>query len=533
MQADLIIRNGTLIDGTGAEAFNGDLAVSNGVIEIVGDASEFGSETIWDATGKVVCPGFIDIHSHSDFTLLANRNAESGIRQGITTVVTGNCGHGPAPAHDCALAKGNTLGFNEGWGVDFSWHSFDEYLATLFTPGVAINTAPLVPHGTVRLAIMGYADRPATKREIADMQALVDDAMSAGAAGFSTGLEYSPGQYATRDELIALSEPAAKRGGFYASHIRNRGDTFVEAVEEALGIARDAGLPAQLSHLAPRPYADPGAFDQVLERIYDARDREGMRIGIDTFPDRWGPGPVVTLLPPWVYEGPHGDVLARLNAGDTADRCRPYVSSPDNYLLRLGGFECFYLTCSKAHPEMVGKSFADIAAHFGLDYTDTIMKLVLDDEEDFYNVMLRHIYADAADLDRLLAQPICSLESDGAVAAPYGVLENFVMNRSSYCYTVRFLGEYVTDRGLFTLEEGIRKMTSLPADSAGLGDRGRLRAGHAADIVVFDPGSMTDNSTDSNPRAHPDGIELVLVNGEVVLADGRHTGALPGRRLPA
>ena len=522
-----------VIDGSGAAAFRGDLAVRDGLIEVVGDTTELDSDTVWDASGKYVCPGFIDIHSHSDFTLLANRNAESGIRQGITTVVTGNCGHGPAPAHDCALAKGNTLGFNEGWGVDFSWRTFDEYLATLFSPGVAINAAPLVPHGTVRLAVMGYDDRPATKREIAEMQALVDDAMSAGAAGFSTGLEYSPGQYATREELVALAKPAAKRGGFYASHIRNRGDTFVEAVEEALDIAREAGLPAQLSHLAPRPYANPGAFDRVLARIYEARDREGLQVGVDTFPDRWGPGPVVTVLPPWVYEGPHDDVLERLNAADTAERCRPYVDSPDNYLLRLGGFENFFLTCSKAHPELVGMHFDDIAAHFGLDHTDTILKLVLDDEEDFYNVMLRHIYADPADLDRLLAQPICSLESDGAIAAPYGALENFVMNRSSYCYTVRFLGEYVSERGLFTLEEGVRKMTSLPADSACLADRGRLRKGHAADIVVFDPDALADHSTDNQPQAHPDGIELVVVNGEIVLADDRHTGALPGQRLPA
>lgn len=532
MQAELIIRNGQVVDGTGVPAFAADVVVIDGKIELVGDAAGFEADVDWDAAGKTVCPGFIDIHSHSDFTLVANRNAESGVRQGITTVVTGNCGHGPAPAPHKELAKGNTLGFNESWGVDFSWNSFADYLDVLFSPGVAINTAPLVPHGTVRLAVMGYADGLPNKRELANMKSLVTEAMTAGAAGFSTGLEYSPGQYADERELVELSRVAAKYGRIYASHIRNRGDTFVEAVGEAVNIAREAGLAAQLSHLAPRPYASPTAFGQVLELIYKARDTEGMQIGIDTFPDLWGPGPVVAMLPPWVYEGPRERILENLHDSTVAERCRAYIDSPDNYLLRLGGFEKFFLTYSKAHPELMGKSFAEIASYFRLDNTDTIFKLLLDDGDDFYNVMLRHIYATEADLNRLLQQPICSLESDGAFAATYGTLSEFVMNRSSYCYTVRFLEEFVREKKLFSLEEAIRKMTSLPADSAKLGNRGRVTTGNAADLLVVDLGSISDDSSDVKPQAHPQGIELVVVNGEVVLRDGKHTGALPGQRLP-
>jgi N-acyl-D-aspartate/D-glutamate deacylase len=517
--AELIIRNGQVVDGSGAPAFHGDVVIDDGRIELVGDASAVEAENEWDANGMTVCPGFIDIHSHSDFTLIANRNAESGIRQGITTVVTGNCGHGPAPAPVKELAKGNTIGYNANWGLDFTWNSFEEYMEALFSPGVAINTAPLVPHGTVRLAVMGYDNRPATKREIASMKSLVADAMAGGAAGFSTGLEYSPGQYANEEELVALSSAAAKHGRIYASHIRKN-------------IARKAGLAAQLSHLAPRPYARADAFDQVLEMIYEARDTEGLAVGIDTFPDKWGPGPVVTLLPPWVYEGPREQVLSTLNSPGTVKKCRAYVDSPDNYLLRLGGFENFFLTYSKAHPELVEKSFADIAAQLGLDYTDTIFRLLLDDGDDFYNVMLRHIYATDEDLDRLLQQPICSLESDGAVAASYGHLKDFVMNRSSYCYTVRFIKEYVQQKNAFTLEEAVRKMTSLPADSARLDNRGRLQEGKAADIVVLDMAELADEATDQEPQAHPRGIALVVVNGEIVLQHGEHSNALPGQRLP-
>jgi N-acyl-D-amino-acid deacylase len=213
-------------------------------------------------------------------------------------------------------------------------------------------------------------------------------------------------------------------------------------------------------------------------------------------------------------------------------KSRPYVDSPDNYLLRLGGFENFFLTYSKCHPELIGKSFAHIAAHFGCDYTDTIFRLVLDDGDDFCNVMLRHIYATTEDLQRLIQQPICSVESDGAIAAPYGYLKDFTMNRSSYGYTVRFLREYVQEQNLFSLEEAIRKMTSLPADSARLCNRGRLQKGKAADVVVLDTENLVDETSDDQPQAYPGGIALVVVNGQVVLQDGEHTGVLPGQRLP-
>ena len=529
---ELLIRNASIIDGTGKPAFPGDVVVADGRIERVGNVGDVQAEREIDAAGRVVCPGFIDIHSHTDFTLVANRNVESGIRQGITTVVTGNCGHGPAPAPCKDLAKGNTLGFNEAWGLDFTWDTFGEYVETLLTPGIAMNAAPLVPHGTVRLAVMGAAERAPTRNELASMKSLVSEAMAAGAAGLSTGLEYSPGQYADEDELVALAEVAASHGRIYASHIRDRGDHFVAAVEEALSIARKAGLPAQLSHLAPRPYAPDGSFDRVLEMIYHARDKEGMRIGIDTFPDPWGPAPLASLLPAWVCEGTSDEVVARLQSARTVAACRPYVDGKQNYLLRLGGPDRFYVTYSKTHPEIIEKNFAEIGAHFDLDFTATIVKLMGDDGEDFYNVMIRHIYATDADLERLLQQPICSLESDGAYGAQYGHLKDFVMNRSSYCFTVRFLEEFVQRKALFNLEEGIRKMTSLPADSAGLADRGRLEAGKAADLIVLDLGELADRATDATPQNSPAGIELVVVNGEVVLDNGRHSERLPGQILP-
>ena len=528
---DLIIRSGHILDGTGAPARKGDIAVQEGKIVEITDSIDMHAEREWNAAGKYVCPGFIDIHTHSDFSLLANRFAESSVRQGITTLVTGNCGHGPAPSPERELGKQVTIGYSENFNTDFGWDHFAEYLEDLFSPGLSVNVAPLVPHGSIRLAVMGYEARPPTKAELEKMKAYVDEAMSAGAAGFSTGLEYSPGQHADKNELIALCSVAASHGGIYASHIRNRADTFMESVVESLNIIRKAGCPGQLSHLAPRPYANE-KFDQVLETIYQARDQESLEIGIDTFPDVWAPGPVVTLLPPWVYEDTPDRVLDRLNSPDVVDQCRETFQNPTNYLLRLGGFESFYLTCSKSYPELVGRNFQEISEIFGADHTETIFKLVLADGSDFYNVMLRHIYATPEDLQQLLLQPICSIESDGVTTAPYGPLKDFVFNRSSYCYTIRFLMEYVIDQKLFTLEEGIRKMTSLPADSARLKGRGQLMEDYAADILIFSLEDLKDNTTDDKPSAYPDGIELVMVNGSIVLEQGTHSQALPGQMLP-
>ncbi len=523
---DLLVRNGTVFDGSGSQSFVGDVAVQGGRVELVGDASRLGAARVIDAAGKAVSPGFIDVHSHADFPIYVDGLAQSGIRQGLTTLVIGNCGHGPAPAPDRELTKVVTIGYDEDWGIDLDWTTFEEYLGALFERGQSMNVAPLVAHGPVRLAAMGFDARAPSAAELDTMRSLVDEAMSAGAIGFATGLEYSPGQNAVEPELIALAEVSARHGGCYASHIRNRGDHFEKAVDEALNIGRGAGLPVQFSHLAPRPYAPEGAFDRVLDKIAEART-DGMRVGIDTFPDPWGPAHLTDLLPPWVHEGPKDEVAARLRDPKTADLCRDYVEHPTNFLLRLGSFDNFYLTHSRAHPELVERTLEEASQSLGLDHTETILKLAGDDGEDFAGVIIRHIFATQEDLDKLLMDPHCSVGSDGAVASMDGTLSGLVMNRSSYGYAPRFIREYALDRGLMSVEEAVRKMTSLPAGSVGIRDRGRLAPGMAADLVVMDLDELRDNTTDAEPQAYPSGIEMVIVNGEVVF-DGDHTGLRPG-----
>ena len=523
---DLAVRNATVFDGSGGPPFVGDVAVHGGRVEVVGDAGGVEAARVIDGAGKAVSPGFIDVHSHADFPIYVDGLAQSGIRQGLTTLVIGNCGHGPAPAPDRDLAKIVTIGYDEEWRVDFAWNTFEEYLEALFERGQSMNVAPLVAHGPVRLAAMGFDARPPSAAELDTMRSLVDEAMSAGAIGFATGLEYSPGQHAAEPELIALAEVSAKHGGCYASHIRNRGDHFEKAVNEALNIGRGAGLPVQFSHLAPRPYALEGAFDRVLDSISAAR-AEGMKVGIDTFPDPWGPAHLTDLLPPWVHEGPKDEVAARLRDPKTADRCRDYVEHPTNFLLRLGSFDNFYLTHSRAHPDLVEHTLEEASRSLGLDHTETILKIAGDDGEDFAGVIIRHIFARQDDLDKLLTDPHCSVGSDGAVASMEGTLSSLVMNRSSYGYAPRFIREYALNRGLMSVEEAVRKMTSLPAGSVGIRDRGRIAPGMAADLVLMDLDELRDNTTDAEPQAYPSGIEMVMVNGEVVF-DGDHTGLTPG-----
>ena len=525
---DLVVYGGDVIDGTGSAAFAADLVIDDGRITFVGDAPELEASRTLDAQGKVVCPGFIDIHSHSDFSLYVDPLAQSAVRQGLTTAVTGNCGHGPAPAPDKELAKQVTIGVNDEWGIDFDWSSFGEYLDRLFEKGQSVNVAPLVAHGAVRLAAMGFDARAPTRSEMEAMKSMVDEAMSAGAVGMSTGLEYSPGRHASEAELIELATVAARHGGIYASHIRGRGDHFVEAVEEALSIAEQAKVPAQLSHLAPRPYAPAGSFEQVLARIDEAREG-GLRIGIDSFPDPWGPAHLLDLMPPWVYEGPDEDVLERLKDPATAERCQGYFENPTNFLLRLGGFDKLYLAHSGAHAGLIGESLEAIAAKWQLDPIRTILRLATDDGKDSAGVLIRHIFATQEDLDKLLLHPICSVGSDGAIASREGLLASLVVNRSSYGYAPRFIREYALDRGLVSPEEAIRKMTSLPAQSVQLRDRGTLKPGMAADVVVMDFATLADNSTDIEPQAYPTGIEAVVVNGEVVFEDEARALCRPGR----
>lgn len=528
--ADFILKGGTIIDGSGQSSFRGDVVIDKGAISHVGESSQFQCERILNIEGKVVTPGFIDIHSHSDFPIYVDGLGQSGIRQGVTTSVIGNCGHGPAPAPDKEMAKQVTIGVNDDWGIDFNWVTFDEYLSELLAVGQSMNVAPLVPHGAIRVAAMGYEPRLPSKTELENMGSMVDAAMSAGALGLSTGLEYSPGRHSDTDELIYLSKIVGRFEGIYASHIRERGDDFEGAVNEALEIGLRGDLPVQLSHLAPRPYAPPKILDKILANIHKATS-DGQSVGIDTFPDPWGPAHLLDLIPSWVYEGSDDEVLSRLKDPSTAEKCYEYVYNQGNFLLRLSGFDQFYLSYSRSYPGFVGMSLEEISKTWGIGIVETILKLSAADGKDFGSVLIRHIFAKEDDLDQLLKDPLCSVGSDGAVASKEGPLKELKMNRSSFGYAPRTIEEYAMKRGLFSVEEAVRKMTSLPASQVNVKDRGTIQVGKAADVVVMDLEALSDLSTDDEPQEYPAGIDTVAVNGVIVFERGDHTLRRPGKIL--
>ena len=527
---DVLLRGGSIVDGTGQLRYESDLGILEDRIVRIGKMGQMKATTVIDASGKMVSPGFIDIHQHSDLTPLINRRCESSVRQGITTAVIGNCGHGCAPISDPELVSLTLLGYRPEWGIELNWHSYGEYLDRFRSPGVAVNFFPLVAHGVVRMTAMGLERRAANPCELDQMRCMVAQAMEEGATGLSTGLEYFPGKYADTTELKELAKVVGRYGGIYASHIRNRADTFVGAVEEALDIGEVAGLSVQLSHLAPRPYTPTGVFEQVLEKIYDARNR-GLEVAIDTFPDTFGPGPVAALLPEQVCEGHPRQVLERLRDENVRRKIQAAFTYPTNYLLKGAGVDHVFLSYVPERPDLMGKSLAAASELSGQDVHELVCDLLLSAGENFYNVFLEHLYATEDALHCLMREPICALGSDGIIAAPYGPCGDFTFNPSSYGYTARVLERYVREKGFYTLEDAVRRMTGLPATVLGLSNRGLLQEGWAADVVVFDPLRVRDNTTREHPNRYPDGIETVIVNGTVTVHNGEHTGALNGRIL--
>jgi N-acyl-D-amino-acid deacylase len=319
-------------------------------------------------------------------------------------------------------------------------------------------------------------------------------------------------------------------GGIYASHIRERGDDFEGAVNEALDIGLRGELRVQLSHLAPRPYAPSKILDKILTNIHKAAF-DGQSVGIDTFPDPWGPAHLLDLVPSWVYEGSDDEVLGRLKDPSTAEKCYEYIQNKGNFLLRLSGFDQFYLSYSRSYPEFISMSLDEISKTWDIDIVQTILNLAVADGKDFGSVLIRHIFSEDDDLDQLLKDPLCSVGSDGAVASKEGLLKELKMNRSSFGYAPRTIEEYAMKRGLFSVEEAVRKMTSLPASQVNVSDRGTIQVGKAADVVVMDLEVLADLSTDDEPQEYPAGIDTVVVNGEIVFEGGEHTLRRPGTVL--
>ncbi len=525
---DLLLRGGTVVDGSGAPGRRADVAVVGDRIAHVGAPGQVDAVRTIDVAGQVVAPGVIDIHSHSDFTLLEERSARSIVRQGVTTEVVGNCGQTYAPITErnrAAVAERSA-----GWqpGVAVTWSSVAEYLDAV-RAGNGVNCYVLVGHGTLRGAVVGAEDRPATAVETERMQALLDESLQAGARGMSTGLEFMPGRPATPDELAALAEVVGRHGGLLATHVRNRDRRFVEAVDEMVDAGRHGRCRLQLSHLMVKPGHAPRAWETVVEHMERARG-SGQDVAADMIPYDTGPGLVTGFLPGWALAGGSRATLARLRTPELYAQIR---QDYDRYWLfvAMGEWDRLTVAFTEAHPEWIGERFDTLARRLGIEPIDLLLRLLSDEGEGLDRVTVNGRLFSEEHVRTCLTHPLFALSSDGFRGTRGGGRGEVANHPSCWGWVPKILGLYVRQEGELTLEDAIRKMTSYPAERLGLSERGLVREGLYADLFVFDPATVGTGASFATPAVPPTGIGHVFVNGTPVVEGGAPTGALPGRVL--
>ncbi|MBI2965064.1 MAG: D-aminoacylase [Chloroflexi bacterium] len=522
---DVLIRGGQVVDGTGTSGVYADVAIADDTFVAIGRLEAEAARTI-DATGLVVAPGFIDLHSHADFNFFIDPTADSKITQGVTLELVGNCGMSfCAPligeaAEDLAT---RSAWYGTGWRP--SWTEFGGYLDELEKQGATLNVATQVGHGTVRKAVMGSQTRAPSPEEQSRMQALVGESLDAGALGFSTGLSMPPGYYALTPEVIALAKEAASRGKLYSTHARDSGDEgsglFV-AIEEALEIGRRTGVKVEFSHIKCNG-STRGRSPEVIARIEAAR-KEGIDIAADVYPYIAASGPMSgNVFPRWAMDGGRQKALERMADADLRAMARAHL---DERISSIGGPERLMVASYPPNREFEGRDLPNIAVDLKCDPAEALVRLF-----EKYDVQLILSGMAQADLDRFLASPFVAVASDGSSIKSTGPLSAGNPHPRSYGTFPRFIDQAVRASKLVSLEEAVRKMTTLPAERLGLTRRGRLAAGYAADVAVFDPWTLADRATFSEPHQYSTGIEYVLVNGVPVVDDGKPTGRMPGRVL--
>ncbi|MEO8051482.1 MAG: D-aminoacylase [Acidobacteriota bacterium] len=525
---DLVIRNGHIVDGTGSPWYSGDIAIRGGRIAALGKLDGVAAKRTIDAHGMVVAPGFIDMLGQSEITMLVNPHLPSKIYQGITTEITGE-GSTIAPTTD-ALVKADRLGYAH-YGVQPTWRTLREYFARLRKQGMGINLATYVGATQVRRVVIGDDDRAPTAAELERMKALVRDAMHDGAVGISTSLQYAPAMYAKTDELIALAAEAGKLGGIYASHIRDEGDAILPALDEAIRIGREGHLPVEIWHLKAAGKTNWGRMPEIVARIEQAR-KSGVDIGADTYAYTASFNTFSAIIPPWAHNGGDASLIERLKDPVARARIRKEMESAtgdwNNEWQQVKGPESIIIGAVQ-NPKLLpiqGKTIAEIANLWGKDPIDTVFDLLIEDEAFTSVAMFTMAEPDVA---LALRQPWVSICNDSQGTAPDGLLEKEHPHPRAYGTFPHVLRKYVREDKTITLEDAIRKFSALSAQKMRLADRGVLKQGMWADIVVFDPDTIRDVATFDNPNQLSDGMRFVLVNGVPVIEEGKMTNALPGR----
>lgn len=525
-QYDVLIRNGQVYDGLGGPPVAASVAIADGRIAAIGSLDGAGATTVVDAQGRAVAPGFINMLSWADEPLLVDGRSQSDIRQGVTLEVFGE-GWSMGPLNEQMKAD---LASQQGdLKFPVTWTTLGEFLDTLVTRGISPNVASFVGATTVRIHELGYEDRAPAPDELERMKELVRQAMREGALGVGSSLIYAPAFYAGTPELIELSRAAGESGGMYISHMRSEGASLLEALDELITIAREAGVPAEVYHFKAAGRDNWDKIDEAIARVEAAR-AEGLRVTADMYTYPAGATGLNATMPPWVQEGGYDQWVERMKDPAIRARLRQEMTTPtaewENFFTGAGpegillvGFK------SEALKPLTGRTLAEVAAMRGTSPEDTAMDLVI---EDGSRVEAVYFLMSEDNLRRQLRLPWMSFASDAGSIAPEGPFLLSNPHPRAYGNFARWLGRYVRDEQLVPLSEGIRRLTSLPADNLGVRDRGRLAPGMWADVVVFDPVAIADHATFDEPHQYSTGVSDVFVNGVQVLAGGEHTGATPG-----
>jgi len=526
---DLVITNGHIIDGTGSPWYSGDLGIRDGKIAAIGNLSAAPRQRTLDAAGRVVAPGFIDMLGQSEITILVDPRLPSKIFQGITTEITGE-GNSIAPLSDAII--GSDRSEYDHFKVNPDWRTLRQYFTRLEKQGMGINLATYVGATQVRRMVLGDDDKQPTPEQLEQMKSLVRDAMKDGAVGLSTSLEYAPAPYAKTEELIALATEAGKSGGIYATHMRNESDSVLEAIDEALRIGREAHLPVEIWHIKVAGKNNWGRMPAVVAKINAAR-ASGADVAADTYAYTAWFNDFSAFIPPWAHDGGNAKLVERLKDPATRDRIRKDMLAPskdwDNEWQEIPGPDAIMIGAVQ-NPKLLplqGKRLSEIAKLWNKDPIDTLFDFLIEDP----NTSVAVFGMSQPDVTLALQQPWVSIDNDSEGTAPEGLLGQAHPHPRAYGTFPRILSKYVREEKALTLEDAIRKCSALPAQRMRLTDRGVLKQGMWADVVIFAPATVRDRATFDNPNQLSEGMEYVLVNGVSVIEQGKMTGKLPGKVL--
>ncbi|HUT56228.1 MAG TPA: D-aminoacylase [bacterium] len=525
MNPELLFKHAFVIDGAGRPGFAADVAVTGGRIEAVGDLAGWNAARTVEARGLALAPGFVDMHGHSDYFLLILPSAEGKVKQGITTEVGGNCGYSAAPVQG-SVAEDRKQSHKDLYNFDVDFETFDQFLSRMEQARPAINYAPLVGFNTVRASAGLYTALPPSPEKLAEMRAMVRAGMEAGAFGMSMGLIYPPGCFAGLDEIAACGREAAALGGIVSSHMRSEGDRVVEAVNESIAIARRAEARFQISHLKTSGTRNWGKLQRVFDAIEQARD-QGVAITADRYPYLASFTQLSAALPEWVFEGGKEAFFARLADSAVRDKMRRELERTDEHGDRWDRIvisQVFHEELSRHE----GQPVADAAKEAGMDPLDFVCDLTIRAKD---RVAATYHTMSAGNLQRIYQKDWVMVGSDAAVRSHQGFLSEGKPHPRAYGTMPRMLGWVVREKGWLTLEAAVKKMTFDPCAVLGIKDRGVIREGMCADLVLFDPAAVRDTATYEKPQSYPEGIAMVVVNGKISVERGELTGERAGRVL--